>query len=281
MSRIERQLLQNHQRQAALTDAAGASSARDEPIRLPADLPRGIARIVSNEGDGAYKITEQWWAPTDGSWTDAVAPLGLVEAPAVDWMGRSGGAVGQLVKFHQTRTLQGQTAIFLDSGNSSQAVTRFSSFCVHYSGSNTTAPFFTVPGCLHSLVQTIISARECSQNDPGGEHPGFIGMAMWGPSSGWFNALDTWVGGDWQDLWYQGYDRYGTFLGIAGQAMTGLYIQARVTAGGDLELRVDRDPTGNTSCIIHGVVCVVSMPEPPGTVEIGNCCCHDDDWGVV
>ena len=62
MNPTQRQMLLDQRRMAASLDAAAVPALHDEPVHLPGALRRGLAKIVSHEGDGLYKVTELWWA---------------------------------------------------------------------------------------------------------------------------------------------------------------------------------------------------------------------------
>ncbi len=99
------------------------------PARVPAaideqrcpDAPyacrTGVARITANDGGGAYTVTEQRRDADEETWTDASAPLGHVEAEAIDLAGRTRGIVGQIVPFAEHRGAGGEILLLIDVGS--------------------------------------------------------------------------------------------------------------------------------------------------------------------
>jgi len=77
---------------------------------------QGVARIVSDEGDGAYTITQQWWNPASSGYDDAVWPAGLEQAEARDFLGRGGGQEDQLVRFWTQEAKGGHREVLIDLG---------------------------------------------------------------------------------------------------------------------------------------------------------------------
>ena len=91
---------------AALEEQQGAS---------PAFVSRsGLAKIVTNEEDGVYTVTEQRRDAADYAWEDAVSPLGYVDAVARDYLDRDYGTVGQLVRFWEHRRKAGSLDLLID-----------------------------------------------------------------------------------------------------------------------------------------------------------------------
>jgi len=287
MNSIQRQLLSTQRRRTAADAAAQTPTLRDEPIERTDVLRRGIAKIDSNEGEGAYKVTELWWDPQEQEWTRATAPLGLEEADASDYMGSGCGGVDQIVRFWEHRGLGGQIQRFVDVSGGGDTVQKLSSFCVHYSGSDTTAAFHSVTDCKNAMLEVGIDLRRCSGHTSSADHPGSTAMALTGGflGFGWCNALATWSGGNWANLKYTARGANGGFEGDGTNAITNFHIQCRVTAGGSLDFRVENLTGGLVSAVIVAAMRVTPFPEAPGVIEIGNCCWHDgclpdhtDDW---
>jgi hypothetical protein len=133
------------------------------------------------------------------------------------------------------------------------------------------------------MVEIGLDVRRCSGDTLAGEHPAWVEMAPTGGSVslGWCNALATWGGGGWFDLQYTAHDANGALEGIGVDAIVGLHIQCRIPGSGGLEFRVCNVAGALVSAVIIGAVRVTTCPAPPGTAEIGNYCCHDNDWGTV
>jgi hypothetical protein len=150
-------------------------------------------------------------------------------------------------------------------------------------GSNTTGTFHAVPNCRWAMVEIGLDARRCSSDLLATEHPVAVEMAPTGGSLvlGWCNALATWSGGNWLDLQYTAHSETGEIEGAGFQAISGLHIQCRVTGGGDMEFRIHNASFGPISAVIMGALRVTGCPQPPGTVELGDYCCHEDDWEGV
>ena len=281
MSPIQRELLLSQRRRTAERAAGRMPGVRDEPIDRT-EIPRsGIARIDSNEGDGAYKVTELWWDPDEGDWVAGHGPLGLEQASAVDYMNTACGVVGQIVRFWEHRGLGGQVVLLVDVNGSYAGSQRASSFCVHYSGTNTTGSFHSVPECKNSLLEVGIDLRHCSGNGSSADHPGYTELALTGGymGFGWCNALATWSGGDWYSLKYMARQANGTIEGDGTNAVMNFHIQCRVTAAGNLDFRLENLTGGWVSAVIVAAMRILPFGDPPGVIELGNCCCHDDpDW---
>ena len=88
---------------------------------------QGVAKIVTNEGSGAYTITQLWWRlaiadpPTPAQYNDAVAPAGVVEKAARDYLNRASGVPatatdGRAVPFWTQRRKGGRTEFLIDIG---------------------------------------------------------------------------------------------------------------------------------------------------------------------
>ena len=244
---------------------------RDEPI-AHADLTRqGMARIDANDGGGAYTITELWWDPKEKQWTAAEGPPGLVEAEATDYALNPVGQAEQKVRFREVRALGGEVCRYIDVSGT-QGRQKVASFCAHYAGYNeTTEAFYSVAGCLNSLVQIGLDVRLCSDNGLAGDHPGNTQTRL----SAFGNAIATWSGDDsqWIDLAYGAIAADGTVIGNGVEAITDFNIQRRVTAAGELELRIVNDlPAGFyfNACVIAGAAWIVPFGTPPGAIEFGN-----------
>ena len=288
MNPIQRQLLLTQRRMTAALAAGETPALRDEPLWRTDVLRRGIAKIDSNEQEGAYKITELWWDPDAEEWIRADGPLGFEEADAIDYMRNACGGVNQVVRFWEHRGLEGRLQLFIDVNGGWDGLQRISSFCVHYSGTNTTATFHSLPNCKNALLEVGIDVRRCSGNGSSANHPGWTTMGVTGGfmGFGWCNALATWSGGDWYNLKYLARQANGSIEGDGANAITDFHIQCRVTAAGSLDFRVE-NLVGQVSVVIVAAIRIVPFGEPPGVVEIGNCCCHDDpdwneyEWGQV
>jgi hypothetical protein len=109
---------ENYRRQQASLDAVRRSDRDDRAESQPAGTVTGVARIVTNDDDGDYTITQQYWdsgaAPPD--WTNAVSPGGLVSVPARDINQRGDGLAGRLVRFWQGRNVAGGVETWVDLG---------------------------------------------------------------------------------------------------------------------------------------------------------------------
>lgn len=99
-------------------DGNGAPPGLDEhrQTALPGSSRASLARIVSNDDEGTYTITEQRWDPDGEQWLDAFAPLGHVDAEARDYRDRPSGEVDQMVRFWERRDLGGEMTLLLDVG---------------------------------------------------------------------------------------------------------------------------------------------------------------------
>jgi len=80
----------------------------------------------------------------------------------------------------------------------------------------------------------------------------------------------------------------GAVEGDGANAITSFHIQCRVTAAGSLDFRIENITGGCVSVVIAAAMRIMPFPEtPPGTLELGNCCCHDDymddeyQWGEI
>ena len=78
---------------------------------------QGVAKIILNDGGGAYKITQLWWNPNAdpvATYDEAVAPAGVVNKTARDYRNRAQGGVGQKVAFWTQRRKGGRTEFLID-----------------------------------------------------------------------------------------------------------------------------------------------------------------------
>ena len=285
MNVTHRQIAQACRRLANPHRAACAGS-RDEPVRLPEVLRRGLARIVSNDGDGQYTVTERWWDPSQAAWRDATEPLGIVGQTAFDWKrNATGGARDDLVPFWEQRAVGGEVLRLIDLARLGTAPMRVEAFCAHYSGTDDWE-FASFPGCAYALGAVGADVRECSGHADVGAHPAYTtadlaGLATQGYSLGnWINTCGG--GGDWLPLAFSGFDSAGN----PNWQPEEFDLEWKVDAGGDLRLRVrrvaDPAPVAHVSCVIMGFVQLIYYPQPPGDAEGGNCCCHEDpesSWG--
>ena len=76
----------------------------------------GVAQIDSNDGSGAYTITERVWNPNADTpaWEDGVAPVSYVSKAARDYQDRPGGIVDQTVTFWEQRATDGTLEVLID-----------------------------------------------------------------------------------------------------------------------------------------------------------------------
>lgn len=86
-------------------------------------LQQGVAKIVTNDGGGAYTITEQWYRSAVGSvaaaWENATAPEGYVSASARDINGTPTGAQNERVRFWEQRKVGGGLELLIELGPAS------------------------------------------------------------------------------------------------------------------------------------------------------------------
>jgi hypothetical protein len=98
----------------AEADARVAGTLADQAGGMGPGFHGGVARIVSNDGDGSYTVTEQWHDASDPpGWVDAAGTGVLVSAPARDFTGGQGGQADQLVFFWRQRRGGGQIETLL------------------------------------------------------------------------------------------------------------------------------------------------------------------------
>ena len=109
---------ENYRRQQASLDSIRRPAAEDRADFQPHAAISGIAKVVTNNGDGDYTITQQWWDPDANppAWTDATLPAGLVDAEARDINQRDDGRVDQIVRFWQARNMSGEIETWIDLG---------------------------------------------------------------------------------------------------------------------------------------------------------------------
>lgn len=276
MNEQHREAMQALRRLAARRRAAVLPAVGEGPLAYAEPVRAGVARVLSYDPEqDRYGISEQWWNEDTKEYEDASAPMGLVSASARDYANCAHGVVGQIVRFWQQRRQGGVLETLIDVSGSWRGVERVSSFCVHYSGLNeTTDPFHSVPECKFSHIEIDVELRECTGQD----HPALTAMDVggWGGIGISCNLLWSWAGGDWRRLTYRWRDATGGWS--SGEEALGQFcIECRVTGQGSLEFRVvnQRQLEGNTvHAIMVGRIRIVPLPPPPGTLEIGNCCCH-------
>ncbi len=101
----------------ALSDTLQA--AVEEPRSPVGDFAcrSGVAKIISNDGDGFYTVTEQRRDLGADQWLDASENLGYVEQTAFDFAANATGQVDQLVQFRQQRGLGGQIELLIGVGD--------------------------------------------------------------------------------------------------------------------------------------------------------------------
>ena len=112
------QQTENYRRQQAALDSVDRPLAEDRPEPQRQAMIAGVARIVTNDGDGDYTITQQWWDQDADppAWSDAVSPSGLVDGEAQDINQRDDGVVGRVVRFWQGRNMSGAIETWIDTG---------------------------------------------------------------------------------------------------------------------------------------------------------------------
>lgn len=75
----------------------------------------GVCKITSNEGSGAYKVTQLWWNPTTTAW-DAAVGVGLVTADARDFLKRAYGRMGDTpIRFWTQEKKEGGYEVLIDA----------------------------------------------------------------------------------------------------------------------------------------------------------------------
>ena len=112
------QQTENYRRERAALDSVSRPVGADRPEPQHQAVIAGLARIVTNDGDGEYTITQQWWDADAATpeWTNAVSPGGLVSCEACDINLRQDGLVERFVRFWQGRNLSGAVETWIDLG---------------------------------------------------------------------------------------------------------------------------------------------------------------------
>lgn len=293
-----------------LVEVRGAGSARSLGLNLAALQSRiarpitprlGMCRIASNAGGGRYTADELYYDQEAAVWTSASAPWSLYAGETVyDRRYRDYGAVGAIVPWWWARGrdaygLPVWTRICEVSAAGGAGEPFCGTFCVHYSGLNETRTFYSLAGCGRALVEIACYVRQCwlevgEPPDPDvWHHP--VNSRPYPDNLPYVDGGDS-AGGDdttWRDLTCHiqfadggaGSFGDGNQIGLGG----GHYVDFdyRFCEDGDLELRLVNGGTLEAetfSAVIYGAVRVTPYPWP-ATEEIGNCCCHDDDWGEV
>jgi len=109
---------ENYRRQQAALDAVDATDSTDRAEHHLCVPTVGVAKIVTNDDDGDYTITQQWWDShaDPKEWSNAVSPGGLVSVQARDINQRHDGLAGRLVRFRQERNIAGSMETWIDLG---------------------------------------------------------------------------------------------------------------------------------------------------------------------
>jgi hypothetical protein len=112
------QQTENYRREQASLDSVARPVGADRPELQQQAAIAGVAKIVTNDAEGDYTITQQWWDQNADppAWTDAVSPSGLVDAEARDIDQRDAGAAGGIVRFWQGRNMSGAVETWIDIG---------------------------------------------------------------------------------------------------------------------------------------------------------------------
>ncbi|HHH75833.1 MAG TPA: hypothetical protein ENL03_02260, partial [Phycisphaerae bacterium] len=85
-----------------------------ESLPFATDQCIGVCRIVSNDSDGLYTVTRQFW---DGQyWLDASSPTGFEEIVGRDYNNRSTGSAGDRAVFWTQPAIDGTVEILVDLG---------------------------------------------------------------------------------------------------------------------------------------------------------------------
>ena len=103
-------------RQADEAAKSGPSSAESPPGPIPQTLRFGVAQIDSNDGGGAYTITEQRWDAGTSAWVDGIKPARWVAKSARDFQERATAAADDYVLFWEQRDDTGALEILIDVG---------------------------------------------------------------------------------------------------------------------------------------------------------------------
>ncbi|HUX15235.1 MAG TPA: hypothetical protein VMW52_02115, partial [Phycisphaerae bacterium] len=134
-------------------------------------LRHGVCRIASNDGDGAYTITERYWDASSEAWRDADAPFGFVGADALELNGNAcGPASSEPIPFWEERDDAGTVRRFIHLTGFGTGGYRVVAINAHYSGTNT-AQFQSIGGVLYARVIVSIQIRQCSGNGAAATHP--------------------------------------------------------------------------------------------------------------
>ena len=109
---------ENYRRQRASLDSVARPTGEDRAEAQPPAAIAGVAKVVTNDGDGDYTVTQQWWdsCADPPAWANATSPGGLVSGEARDINQRDDGRVGQIVRFWQARNMSGGTETWIDLG---------------------------------------------------------------------------------------------------------------------------------------------------------------------
>ena len=86
----------------------------DDPYPQMSEHPlrSGVCKIISNDGDGAYTVTEQVW--TGSAFTNGTAPGQYVNATAYDRQLSLAGHANLIAPFHEEYQQDGSIALILD-----------------------------------------------------------------------------------------------------------------------------------------------------------------------
>lgn len=280
----------------------------DEPVFPPedknADFSRGVVMSCVTPADpdhlGAFVILLEPIA--DGAVGRALVQgpvyvqVQIDDADVADWADIDDGETSSLlaassgaakILWYDSASAPGTVwAVVLLGGGAAAAVTADDgSFCAHYSMSAyyeawpEEVTFWSLAGCLNSIVQIAVDVRKCQYDLPSGNHPGNTEARTNNGFAG--NCIASWEGDDdvWFELSYTAHDEAGDPIGSGQEAITDFHVQARVKTDGTLELRTVNDGA-YLSCVIAGAVWRKSHPAAPGTIEFGAGGCHDDTtWG--
>ena len=174
----------------------------------------------------------------------------------------------------------GETANLLYlGGNAWGGVFKAAGIRAHYSsdateGNTTSAAFGKLENSLDMLVQITAELRYCTGHIETGSHPaytsgdkaalsGLWGMVYTGAGMGWTDLVDA----------IMIRDAAGT------QIFPDVWLEYRVTAGGNLEFRVRNETGGRISGVLYVTVWGVTIPPAQGNIEIGEYNCHEgSEW---
>jgi hypothetical protein len=113
IAQVTREVEQSLPQQIAPRDGASVSSRKRH---------LGVARIISNDGDGAYTVTVQKWCSEDGEWVDRTEPEALVEATAYHWAGSDTIEEDETALYWEERDEDGEMVLMIQ-GNEAAAST--------------------------------------------------------------------------------------------------------------------------------------------------------------